>query len=92
VQVEQVDDADAEGAHAEHEHHPVILAKGLDAPARPAGLQYSAPTVDGEGGVELRSESSSVATDVEYAGTPKNAPCPCGSGKKYKRCHGAEEQ
>ncbi|NCV74076.1 MAG: hypothetical protein EBW24_04025, partial [Actinobacteria bacterium] len=18
-----------------------------------------------------------------------NAPCPCGSGKKYKRCHGA---
>ncbi len=23
--------------------------------------------------------------------TPRNAPCPCGSGKKYKRCHGAEE-
>jgi preprotein translocase subunit SecA len=21
--------------------------------------------------------------------TPRNAPCPCGSGKKYKRCHGA---
>ena len=21
----------------------------------------------------------------------RNAPCPCGSGKKYKRCHGAEE-
>lgn len=20
----------------------------------------------------------------------KNAPCPCGSGNKYKRCHGAE--
>ncbi len=20
----------------------------------------------------------------------KNAPCPCGSGKKYKRCHGAD--
>ncbi|MGQ0718805.1 MAG: SEC-C metal-binding domain-containing protein [Pseudonocardiales bacterium] len=19
----------------------------------------------------------------------RNAPCPCGSGKKYKRCHGA---
>lgn len=24
-----------------------------------------------------------------YAGTPLNADCPCGSGKKYKRCHGA---
>ncbi|HCP62845.1 MAG TPA: preprotein translocase subunit SecA [Actinobacteria bacterium] len=21
---------------------------------------------------------------------PRNAPCPCGSGKKYKKCHGAE--
>jgi len=25
-------------------------------------------------------------------GSPsRNAPCPCGSGKKYKRCHGAPE-
>jgi hypothetical protein len=23
-----------------------------------------------------------------YEGTPRNAPCPCGSGEKYKRCHG----
>ncbi len=22
---------------------------------------------------------------------PRNAPCPCGSGKKYKRCHGAPQ-
>jgi preprotein translocase subunit SecA len=21
--------------------------------------------------------------------TPRNAPCPCNSGKKYKHCHGA---
>jgi preprotein translocase subunit SecA len=21
--------------------------------------------------------------------TPRNAPCPCGSGKKFKQCHGA---
>ena len=21
--------------------------------------------------------------------TPRNAPCPCGSGLKYKKCHGA---
>ena len=20
---------------------------------------------------------------------PRNAPCPCGSGRKYKKCHGA---
>jgi preprotein translocase subunit SecA len=24
----------------------------------------------------------------EWEKTPRNAPCPCGSGKKYKQCHG----
>ncbi|MFA5592295.1 MAG: preprotein translocase subunit SecA [Micavibrio sp.] len=24
-----------------------------------------------------------------WGATPRNAPCPCGSGKKYKHCHGA---
>ena len=24
----------------------------------------------------------------QFAGTPRNAPCPCGSGEKFKRCHG----
>jgi preprotein translocase subunit SecA len=24
-----------------------------------------------------------------WSNTPRNAPCPCGSGKKYKHCHGA---
>ncbi len=24
-----------------------------------------------------------------WTNTPRNAPCPCGSGKKYKHCHGA---
>ena len=24
-----------------------------------------------------------------WGDTPRNAPCPCGSGKKYKHCHGA---
>ncbi len=26
-----------------------------------------------------------------FPGTPRNAPCPCGSGKKYKLCHGKDE-
>jgi preprotein translocase subunit SecA len=25
----------------------------------------------------------------EWDKTPRNAPCPCGSGKKFKQCHGA---
>src|SRR5207249_651023 len=27
--------------------------------------------------------------DDEFAGVGRNDPCPCGSGKKFKKCHGA---
>jgi preprotein translocase subunit SecA len=27
----------------------------------------------------------------EWSKTPRNAPCPCGSGKKFKMCHGATQ-
>ncbi|WP_242889430.1 preprotein translocase subunit SecA [Actinomadura litoris] len=63
---------------------PAIKAKGLEKPSRPSKLEYSAPTVDGEGGVEHHSEE----TDDPYAGVGRNDPCPCGSKKKFKRCHG----
>jgi len=26
--------------------------------------------------------------DSPYANVGRNAPCPCGSGKKFKMCHG----
>src|SRR5699024_11004477 len=60
-----------------------VLAKGLDAPQRPARLSYSAPSVDGAGGVATSGTAgdgtgtADVAADP-YAGTPRNAPCPCG--------------
>lgn len=56
---------------------PVIAAPGLETPEQPAvsQLRYSAADEDGSA--------------VQSGGTPKNAPCPCGSGRKYKRCHGA---
>ena len=50
---------------------------------QPEKLQYSGPSEGG--GVEKRTED----TGPDYANTPRNAPCPCGSGKKYKKCHGA---
>jgi preprotein translocase subunit SecA len=51
-----------------------VQAKGIEAkPVSPIGLQYSA--ADESGNV--------TKNDVS-----RNAPCPCGSGKKYKRCHG----
>ncbi|WP_119728713.1 preprotein translocase subunit SecA [Thermomonospora amylolytica] len=81
------EEADTESAEAEEEkaeEAPTIRAKGLEEKKRPKKLEYTAPTVDGEGGVETHSEE----TKDEYAGVGRNEPCPCGSGKKFKRCHG----
>ena len=64
---------------------PQIKAKGLDTPAAPANLTYTAPSETGD--AEVR--AAAPAADDEYAGATRNAKCPCGSGKKYKHCHGA---
>jgi len=53
-----------------------IEAKGLVTPPKQEQqLRYTAADVDGSA--------------VESGGTSRNAPCPCGSGRKFKRCHGA---
>jgi preprotein translocase subunit SecA len=62
-----------------------VVAPGLSRPQRPSRLSYSAPSADGGGQVERHSEA---AGDGTYAKVGRNAPCPCGSGKKYKLCHG----
>ncbi len=49
---------------------------------KPRQLQYSAPTEGG--GVEQRRDSSADP----FANVGRNDICPCGSGRKYKRCHG----
>ena len=36
----------------------------------------------------LRSEAVNPDDPATWGATPRNAPCPCGSGKKYKHCHG----
>jgi preprotein translocase subunit SecA len=53
---------------------------------RSSRLQYSSPNIDGEGGVEHRSGSSGGSDSFSRVG--RNDPCPCGSGRKFKRCHG----
>jgi preprotein translocase subunit SecA len=37
---------------------------------------------------EPRAAQEAAPADPAWAGTPRNAPCPCGSGKRYKNCHG----
>ena len=68
---------------------PEIHAKGLDDAGQPQHLEYSAPSVDAAGGVVRRAaDDDGPGGELAYPGTARNAACPCGSGRKYKRCHG----
>ena len=57
---------------------------------RTGQLHYTAPSETG--GVDERDEGAPASggdlTAEQMANTPKNGPCPCGSGKKFKMCHG----
>ncbi|HEX2820246.1 MAG TPA: SEC-C metal-binding domain-containing protein, partial [Streptosporangiaceae bacterium] len=55
------------------------------APRRAQRLQYSAPSVDGGTHVET---SQGPGPSDDFARVGRNDPCPCGSGRKFKRCHG----
>jgi preprotein translocase subunit SecA len=89
---EEIDDEAAPATNGRGS--PVPLAKGLEGANRPARLQYSAPAVDGDasgGAVTTSGPQTDLGDGVVDAtgGEPaRNAPCPCGSGRKYKRCHG----
>ena len=58
---------------------------GLAAAAAAAGL------ISGEAAAPAapKAPSSKTVVNDEWSKTPRNAPCPCGSGKKFKQCHGA---
>jgi preprotein translocase subunit SecA len=76
----------AQAAAAAHAAAPHIVAKGLEAPKAPQNLSYTAP--DEGGDAEVTGVAPEQASD-EFAGVGRNEACPCGSGKKYKKCHGA---
>ncbi|NYG60465.1 preprotein translocase subunit SecA [Nocardioides daedukensis] len=90
VQVEEEEPAgevEGDAPAAEEEHTPRITAKGLEAPKQVQNLSYTGPAEDGE--AEVTGPAPASNADDPFAGTGRNADCPCGSGKKYKKCHGA---
>ena len=61
------------------------------APAAPAPLprrrQTELALAGAEGLLELEVDDED-APAPSFANVPRNAPCPCGSGRKFKQCHG----
>jgi len=68
---------------------PELAVKGLDEVRPPENLTYSAPSLDASPKEAGRAKAAKTATVSGTQDTPRNAPCPCGSGKKYKQCHGS---
>ena len=56
-----------------------------------ANVTYTAPTETGGVETTVDEESQRMPSAMQGAAMPRvgrNDPCPCGSGKKYKSCHG----
>ena len=54
----------------------------VEKPKRP--MNYSSPSESGDAQI--------AGSQGDGDQTARNAQCPCGSGKKYKRCHGSANQ
>ena len=75
-----IDGASGSGAVAIEQAPALGLGRSSTPPARPSGPQSA----------RSAGEKMPAPGQVVGSGGPsRNAPCPCGSGKKYKRCHGA---
>ena len=68
-----------------------------EAKSEPEVIVGPAPMSHAEGKVPTSKKPKSEELKTPWAdgrtfpGTPKNAQCPCGSGRKYKMCHGQNE-
>jgi len=82
---------------AKRQRAPLILSGGGEAAAPAFGAMHAQPEPASPFGAPRRQQAPRVGGDDAKPVTvrrdePKvgrNDPCPCGSGKKYKKCHGA---
>ncbi len=65
------------------ENQQSVEAKGFTKVEKQQNLSYSAPSIDGE-----EASTQPVVKQRTVVEVGRNEQCPCGSGKKYKRCHG----
>ncbi|MEO6987445.1 MAG: SEC-C metal-binding domain-containing protein, partial [Aquihabitans sp.] len=71
----------AEGGGGANMGSVALAQAGSAALAQASSSGGSAPVVADE-------EVSAPVVKSDWDKTPRNAPCPCGSGKKFKACHG----
>jgi preprotein translocase subunit SecA len=88
--VEEVQDQPAPTTST-HDAAPAMVDAPVDAPAAaaPNGAPKPQPApAPAKVTASVGGGAAPSAADFEKVG--RNAPCPCGSGRKYKKCHGSE--
>jgi preprotein translocase subunit SecA len=57
-------------------------------PGEAGGLMTDYAAAPAVAAQPLRADAVDPHDPATWRATPRNAPCPCGSGRKYKQCHG----
>ena len=87
------DAADAEeGLSESSEDREAVDDAAAPAPVGPAPISHAEGKVPANKRPKAEEDHSPWADGRTFPGTPRNAPCPCGSGRKYKMCHGQNEK
>ncbi len=84
--LEEVAAEEPEGDGAGGDGGEVGVAEEAAAPS-PRHAPKREPVIVGAG--RTRTLSAARPANVDWSHVGRNDPCPCGSGKKYKKCHGA---
>jgi len=81
----QSEPADSKGSNAQAKPK-----RSASAPVAPVTTDVTASKADQDpnGEADTNDDSAQPFVKDDWAKTPRNAPCPCGSGKKFKQCHG----
>ncbi|MBW7908541.1 MAG: preprotein translocase subunit SecA [Kiritimatiellae bacterium] len=73
---------------AVHEGAQALGQTQEEAPQPPPARAMPSPRSGAEAGLQAALQQPRAAPSQEYEGVGRNDPCPCGSGKKFKKCHG----
>jgi preprotein translocase subunit SecA len=65
-----------------------VVESRQDPALQPAGEMEMAESAPRVIATQMRYDDVDANDPSTWRNSPRNAPCPCGSGKKYKHCHG----
>jgi preprotein translocase subunit SecA len=91
VSIEPTPQPQPVGVHVDGGGAPATARSLLGQDAEPTprhALNYSGPDESGQASVANESGEPAEADAELFANVGRNKPCPCGSGKKFKNCHG----